>query len=1303
MNPNGPTQETEYVFRRLGESFPAFASDLRASSPLWLVAAAAVAVAALLAYRHFTHAGRTPRKGNAVGAGLGWLVVLGGAAACGVSLVNLFLSETSGVGRGAADGPQFRALDFPTVGPLLAGAAAAVLMIAYSLAKLMDNALVRWSAVAASAALLVRCLANAVVRDGGAGGPPVSAGGVPLNLFAWYVLTGGLFALAVAFVVAMYVKDAHSVRWYWAVGLATLRISVYAVLLGVFLLPATQVWERTEKRSRVLVLLDVSPSLTQVSDDVGGDSARKPQPRIQKVIDFLTDEKVAFVQKLTEQNPVHVYRFGTRLDEETATLAAGDAAWAKAEWDAFVRYDFKPWLLRGLSPEGRAAVKASPAFGGDAAGTAEWAGDWLRKAEDEVVPAGLTPADVAKLKDNRGKLDKRVDVAKSIALGTNAPDSITGAINRESANMVQGLVVFTDGRSNLGSDSSYAELKERATREKIPVFTVAVGEDRQTVSIVVTDVVAPDRAPPDEPFKIVVEADGVNLANQEVDARLGLYLPGRDTKKDAPDHELTAKLTFAPGDPPHGQAEFVIDPTKLPDALTEEAAGAGGKRRQLKEGAWAVVARIAKDKREAFPDKDHVRERSGIQVLKKPLRVLMVASGPTREYQTLKTLLVREVGENRAELSIFLQNEAVTKNEGKDIAQDVPPERLLSRFPTRLDTTDKSKPEERFYNLNEYDLIIAFDPDWSELSEEQVKNVQTWIDNLGGGLIYVAGTHHTFQLARAEADSRLSPILNVLPVIPEDIIVLQARPIPRTPRRLYLKPTPDSDVLNLEEGPPGDNPTAGWEKFFTNRERYAPDADVRKELNPARGFYSAYPVKQVKPGAAVLAEFAEFDEKGDKATRPWLVTAQPARGRTAFLASGDTNRLRAYDPVIGPEFYQRFWVKLARYVSANRDVKAARGRVLLNKEYVSGSPVRVQARLLAPNGQPYPVGAIDPKFRIVPYTPAGEQLTREDPVTHQKIKVEFGPYQLVAKKGAGEFDGYYAGQVVADARQIPPGDTRYRVVMAVPDSPGDTLDGEFMVRKSDPELDNPRPDTAALLAMAGEFDDAVRGRVRANDPRTDADKEFEALLPKEGGKPKLAFRLADPQSVARIPLCLRAQQEHARNRGAVTDLWDQPLRTEYEGRPVSLVEFLLTPDWLRAALTVVLFASVGLLAGRAAYGVLVGPLGSGAAGVSALAVTAGAMAGYAQMYLTPEVWEFDRATVLVASGLLAVQAFVVRLHWGFALTLFGTLAVAAGGGLVALAMTKPTFSLPVSIGFVLFVIVGLLSLEWLTRKLLRLA
>ena len=90
-----------------------------------------------------------------------------------------------------------------------------------------------------------------------------------------------------------------------------------------------------------------------------------------------------------------------------------------------------------------------------------------------------------------------------------------------------------------------------------------------------------------------------------------------------------------------------------------------------------------------------------------------MASAPSREFQFLRTFLVREVQDNRANSTILVQNEAgkcgqITPN---------PTEEVIPRFPDQLDLTNKVvDPKEKPYNLNEYDLIIAFDPDWTEIT-----------------------------------------------------------------------------------------------------------------------------------------------------------------------------------------------------------------------------------------------------------------------------------------------------------------------------------------------------------------------------------------------------------------------------------------------------------------------------------------------------------------------------------------------------------------------------------------------------------
>lgn len=955
-------------------------------------------------------------------------------------------------------------------------------------------------------------LQELVAVDGGAG---LGTEFAFQNTALWYGFVIAILVLGLGFVIWKYVRERHATRW-WGIPLALSRCLVYVLLAGAFLLPATQTWVRTEKSSKVVVVFDVTPSMTDKADEMASPNGPKPKTRIEKVLAALGDEKIAFLSKILEKNPVTVYRFGTRLDEDAHTFEKGGPTWTKEEWDAWLRFDYRDWVLKKVSPAGREAVKRMPAWG-EGPGTADWGYAYAKAAEPEAVPPELTPDDRQALTDNRAKLAARVADTQSILQGTNVPDSLVGVVNRESANMVQGIVVFSDGRSNLGSSTAITELRERAGREKIPVYTVTVGEARERVSIDLSPVQAPDSVSPDEPFKVVVEADGIGMTKKEVDVTLALFLPTRDPKRDAPSHEMTAKVTFEPGEPPHGTAEFTVDPDKLPEELTEESKKVG-KRRQMKLGPWSAVARVARDKREEFDKPEHVTPPKVISVLDKKIRILLWASGPTREYQTLRTLLVRETQASRAELSVFLQNEGGLAG---TIVQDVAPERLLTRFPTRLDTTNKAtdKAEDKYYNLNEYDLIIAFDPDWTELTDDQIKNLQSWVDNLGGGLIYVADPLNTYQLARQDETGRFKPLLDILPVIPDDVILINTQPIPRTPRRLALKPVQDFDVLRLEEPAP-DDPIAGWEKFFSGNDKLtdALKADRTKYLNPRDGFYKYYPVKLVKPGAAVLMEFLATGDGGEVTPKPFLVTTQPARGRTAFVGTGEFYRLRATDPA----YYDRFWVKFTRYIAGNRDAKASRGRVLVAKEFTSGSAVRVQARILSPNGSPYAENELNAKFKITQHASDGALIK------------PIGIYNLAPKK-AVQFDGYYAGQVVADPRLFPPGNFLYRVSVEVPDSPGEPLEGQFQISKANPELDNARPDFAAMEAMASSLAD-VPTVVRGSDNYT------LFLGPAaDDKKARLSFKLTDSEKLSKVPETMEPKRNEYRNKGPVEDLWDKAI------------------------------------------------------------------------------------------------------------------------------------------------------------------
>ena len=231
---------------------------------------------------------------------------------------------------------------------------------------------------------------------------------------------------------------------------------------------------------------------------------------------------------------------------------------------------------------------------------------------------------------------------------------------------------------------------------------------------------------------------------------------------------------------------------------------------------------------------------------------------------------------------------------------------------------------------------------------------------------------------------------------------------------------------------------------------------------------------------------------------------------------------------------------------------------MIGKEFTAGSQVRVQARLLAPNGQPYDFNATPPKFRVEQYNAANEK------------EKDHGPFEMRARKGGGDFDGYYAGQVLADPSRLPPGDKRYSVVIDVPDSAGDTIAADFTLRKSDPELDQTRPDFAALELAAGTLDE-VRGAIK--DPAVYDKLRGAERDPK---RVKLAYRLADVDKLELIPACVDSPRVTSRNRGPVRDIWDRPAAFTLGGRTLELLAFNLGSK--RVEVGWLLLAVVALLA-----------------------------------------------------------------------------------------------------------------------------
>lgn len=1018
------------------------------------------------------------------------------------------------------------------------------------------------------------------------------AGAEVSGLFWWLVLIPVL-VVGFAYVIALYARDGRAVGAPWALFLGLLRATVYLILAGAFLLPGVQHWEETHSQSRVVLAVDATPSMVLTRDGLPTDDTpvEKLPTRQDQVLQFLTGPKVAFLPRLEEKNPVYAYRFG-RLADEAYHVFAGGGHWSRQEWEERARAKPDP---KNPPPEPK-----------------PWAADdwraWLTP-DLKTQPADDLPD------DERAAFRKKQEQLQRLFGGTNVGDALLTILNRESNNRPQGLVVFSDGRSTEGAAQTYRELADRAQKANVPIFVVAVGEDRPQVRIEFTDLRVPEQARPDDKFKVIAEVNGEGLADQDCDVSLDVYNPD---KKLAGTLKPKAPVKFKPGEPPHAQAEFEVEAARFPELAaagkTKEKDRAPGKP-EFTEGEWTFIARVPKVKREAFAGAEHVTDPARMRVVKRPLRVLLFVQGPMRDYQFLRNLLVREVDKRRVELSIYIQPAPGQAQRRPGIVADVPPERLLTDFPFRLQDESADKPDEHLYNLAAYDLVVAFDPDWTQLKAEQIALVERWVGTHGGGLIVVGGPVNTLQLARPGANrDKLKPVLDLYPVVLQDSRIQEIERSATDPWRLsFPGAAADMEFLRLDEDPNKDL-LAGWEEFFTGGK----GADAKTLRH---GFYNYYPVERAKEGATVVATFADPRARlADGKEQPYLATMPYGSGKVVWLGQGEFWRLREAHEY----FLERFWTKLCRYAGSGNATKLnKRISLVMGRTFTANQYVNVDAQIFGRDLLPLPENTRDRPVLTVRAPQGGEK----------ERTVELGP-----KPGGAEWNGWFTGRFLVRT----PGE--YRLDLKVPDT-GDSVSGRFTVKESNPELDNTRPDFDALYWLASDagqvlkrVDEPTQKRLKAaltaTRPRLqEADQPARSESDAGRDQPRLFFTL---QNADLIPACTIADPREDRNRGAVEDIWDKGPAAD-----LGVVNAVL----------LALNVALGLL------------------------------------------------TLLVAG--LTVASLVRGKGAEMATYLLFTLVLLLA--LVPLQLVLRYLDQPVLFSAVLLAVVGLLAVEWLSRKLLRLA
>ncbi len=807
--------------------------------------------------------------------------------------------------------------------------------------------------------------------------------------WAWALLFV-LCILTLYWLFRWYRRDVHELPRPLRATLLLLRFSGLALLILFFLQPERRARQRIERPSEAIVLIDTSQSMSLPATDLEVTSSR-----MEVIKQFMSE--TPFLAQLTAQHLVTVYATGTRDEPIELWTAGRPSAPANAELQSKkanrVSSNLMGWNYFGaLCALGALGFLAS-------SGWLSWRESAARSAPSTLIGVGL--AMIACLiigtvgtlgaqhswKALWGFGGATVDDSEtetttptksesenpfSAELAADGPHSHLGDAlqwlqRHHDPATLAGIWLVSDGQNNggLSLDAAGRQLK----RQSVPVFAVGLGTSRPPANIRVVDLEVPPRVYPGDRFAISSTLQATGIPPGEIEVQL---LDGLDVEPWQPLVVETRRVEM-PADGTPLELKFELEPDDV--------------------GRRQIGIRVASVTGEQNLQDNQLQVR--YEVIKRRLKALVIAGGPMREYQFVRNLLHRD---SEIMLDVWLQSGQ------KGMSQDS--NQILSEFP--------STPESLF----EYDVILAFDPDWDQMNAAQIELLDRWVAEQAGGFALIAGPVFTPRLAASRNDQK-SLVRNLLPV------VLAGRSV------------------SFEEGRyEGEEP---WPLQWTEEGRRADflrpldnAEDAREVWGGFSGFYGYFSVREPKPGATVYATYSDPTTAVD-GQLPVLIASQfYGAGRTFFLGSGELWRLRTE----GDAYFDRIYTKLVRWAAEGRLLRDSNRGVLLvdPPRAVVGENITIRAVLL--NDQFKPLEAPEVEAQIFEPGHGVKTLT----LRRLEGQPRGGTY-------GGQFVARYGGQYEV---RIELGDLNNRQV----------LKDSVQVRLPTLELERPRRNDAELGALA---------------------------------------------------------------------------------------------------------------------------------------------------------------------------------------------------------------------------------------------
>lgn len=442
---------------------------------------------------------------------------------------------------------------------------------------------------------------------------------------------------------------------------------------------------------------------------------------------------------------------------------------------------------------------------------------------------------------------------------TNIGDAFQDALRELGGNRISGLVLLSDGRQTGGRPLDEAAME--AANAHLPVHAIVLGSEFPLRDLRIDDVAA---AP---------EVSLGDVLNFRVKITNQIQSP------------LNTMLTLAENGQKANEKPISLDRGENLVTLSTIANTEGTREFRL------VLPH--------YEDEIDIENNEAVvhvNVVKRTLRVLLIAGNPSREYFYLTPALLRDPV---VELSCFLQGADVDYTQQGNVA--------IERLPRSIEEWKK------------FDVVILLDVDPNKISSQQVAEMENMV-RTGGGLMVLAGRNQGLaklvqvhavkvrEMLPIEVDKNLLP--NYLEMIDHPFKA------ERTPKGR------GHPIMRLERDDKANEAT--WAGFPQ--------------------FYWRHPVARAKPQTVTLLE----ESAGSAEQRTCLMAIHRYNEGAVFYCGLDSLwRWRfpgeSYD-------YDRFWSNVIRYLGETR-LRGSQQQVALTTDRISYSPgeeVQIRLRVLDP-------------------------------------------------------------------------------------------------------------------------------------------------------------------------------------------------------------------------------------------------------------------------------------------------------------------------------------------------------------------